>query len=347
MKTIHAGRATINFEASSSAKSNLAREAAEGASPSRKERKNMNLKTAIPLLAIALVLYAPSFFAADTNTNIIPSLTIAGQTYTNVEIGTVTGSRVTIFYDGGGQRVAISNLPPDLQQRLHYDPEAVSAQARLEALVQEEANRQKTILGPVQTVKLIKILPDGFFLIDVNIGEVEGAFIHDHGGQVPEAFIDNLPLDIANRVLEIRKAEAEVALLATQYQAAQARIGSGGGSFYLGGYARNQQESAELALRAGIAAEEAHWAEINRAAAAAAHEALQKAQSRLKDLQALWDSHNIILACPSAYIMRRIIRQWEYRSTAIYSHESSPPPVYRYQAPPAPDYRNPFQAPRQ
>jgi hypothetical protein len=67
------------------------------------------------------------------NTNIIPLLTIDDQTYTNVELGSVTGSRVAIFYDGGGKRVAISNLPPNLQQRLHYDPEVARSQDVVEA----------------------------------------------------------------------------------------------------------------------------------------------------------------------------------------------------------------------
>ncbi len=82
----------------------------------------MNARTILALLAIVVAWSAQLVFAADTN--IIPSLTIEGQTYTNVELGTVTGSRVAIFYDGGGKRVAISNLPPDLQRRLHYDPAA-------------------------------------------------------------------------------------------------------------------------------------------------------------------------------------------------------------------------------
>jgi hypothetical protein len=87
-------------------------------------------------------------FAADTN--IISSLTIAGQTYTNVEIGTVTASQVTLFYDGGGQRVAISNLPIYLQKQLHYDPTKAVVVKRKEA-----ASRNGTPLASTNPVDMV------------------------------------------------------------------------------------------------------------------------------------------------------------------------------------------------
>ena len=155
----------------------------------------MNAKRIISIMllqAMAMVLSAVSLFADDTG--VIPSLTIAGETFTNVEIGTVTGSRVTIFYDGGGKRVAISNLPPYLQHRLNFDPEAArkqdAAEAERKAAFKERADKEaeemahaRTALGPAQKIRIVKILPDSYVQIEA-------------AGATSEAYIHNLPAEI-------------------------------------------------------------------------------------------------------------------------------------------------------
>lgn len=100
------------------------------------------MKTAFLLLVICQVA-----FAADTN--IIPFLTVGEQTFTNVEIGTVTASHVTLFYDGGGQRVAISNLPTYLQKRFNYDPTKAALKGK------ENVARSGTSLASTNPAEII------------------------------------------------------------------------------------------------------------------------------------------------------------------------------------------------
>jgi hypothetical protein len=127
----------------------------------------MNAKTIKSLLTIAVVCCAPLAFAADTNT--IPFLTIGGQTFTNVEIGTVTASHVTVFYNGGGQQVAISNLPAYLQKRFNYDPAKAAAVEQAEAekkaaarasieSQQAEFIRAQAPIGEPVRVRILQIL---------------------------------------------------------------------------------------------------------------------------------------------------------------------------------------------
>src|SRR5665213_29225 len=97
-----------------------------------------------------LMLAVTSALAGDTNT--IPLLTIKGQSYTNVEIGTVTPSRVTLFYDGGGKQFPIADLPEYLQKQFHYDPikaanemEGVQQKKLAVALAQDKARKSAAV----------------------------------------------------------------------------------------------------------------------------------------------------------------------------------------------------------
>jgi hypothetical protein len=157
----------------------------------------MTPKTIKSLLAIVVLCCAPLAFAADTN--IIPSLTIAGKTFRNVQLGTANASHVTIFYDGGGERVAISNLPMDLQKRLNYDPEKAraieAADAVRKAAAQERNNQNaaaiakaKSKLGPAEPVRVLKV---------INPARLQ---IAGKNGMLTEAYIHNLPLDVISFV---------------------------------------------------------------------------------------------------------------------------------------------------
>jgi hypothetical protein len=72
-----------------------------------------------------------SVLANDSNL----TLTVDGTTYSNVTFGTVTPSSVSFRHSTGAATVALAKLPPDLQQRLGYDPQKAAAyiQERAEA----------------------------------------------------------------------------------------------------------------------------------------------------------------------------------------------------------------------
>ena len=59
---------------------------------------------------------------AAGQTNFFPLLCCGNRTYTNATIETVTPANITIFWDGGGERIPITNLPAELQTRYHYNP---------------------------------------------------------------------------------------------------------------------------------------------------------------------------------------------------------------------------------
>jgi hypothetical protein len=236
-------------------------------------------KNILTAFAVFTVLHAPLAFAADTN--IIPSLTISGKTYTNVEIGTVTASHVTIFYEGGGMRVAISNLPPDLQRRFNYDPaeaarqDAVEAQKRAAIKKQQDqmsiaiAKAQST-LGPAQKIRIIKLITESQLQIVLT------------NGQPAEAYIHNLPYEVITFVRDLNQTEAAVE--ADKYVQYHDVARSGGNSYYT----RQDNKIAN--------------------------------QRHLADLEGPGGSHakvcTTVIACPSAYLTRPGVRQWEYQGMA-------------------------------
>jgi hypothetical protein len=259
----------------------------------------MNVKGFVSIvspLAIAAVFYAPSVLAEDTN--IIPTLTVAGETFTNVEIGTVTGSRVTIFYDGGGKRVAISNLPTYLQKRLNFDPEAARAQdeaeAERKAAAKERADKEaealakaQMALGPAQKIRLVKTLPNSYVQI-----EAEGA--------TSEAYIHNLPPEILALLRDYQNAEAEVTNL--EAQLAQAPGAPAGNHGRMSRQAAQQQA-------ATTAANNSYRANIQSA--------LTSAKARLNTLKTQLGTRAIITARPRAFFLYPHARVWEYQSAAV------------------------------
>jgi hypothetical protein len=261
----------------------------------------MNLKkiiSIISMLAIVAVLCAPSVLAEDTN--VIPSLTIAGETFTNVEIGTVTGSRVTIFYDGGGKRVAISNLPLYLQKRLNFDPEAARAQDEAEAerkvAAKERADKEaeelakaQTALGPPKKIRLVKILPDSYVQIDAE-------------GATSEAYIHNLPPEILTLLRDYENAGAEVTNLEGQLARVPGAPGQGGNHGRMSRQAAQQQAST-------AAANSSYRTNIQSS--------LNSAKARLNTLKTQVGTRTTITARPRAFFLYPHARVWEYQSVAV------------------------------
>jgi hypothetical protein len=245
--------------------------------------------------AMALILYASSVVAEDTN--VLPSLTIAGETFTNVEIGTVTGSRVTIYYDGGGKRVAISNLPPFLQKRLNYDPELARKQDAAEAERKAERAEKEAeaiahamqTLGPAQKIHLVKVLPDAQVQIEAD-------------GAISEAYIQNLPPEILVLVRDYQNAEAEVTNLEAQLAQVPGSSGKSGNHGHLSRQAARNQASTSAA---------------NASYHSNLETSLSTAKTRLAALKSQFSARSIITARPLAYFPYPHVRQWEYQSAAV------------------------------
>jgi chromosome segregation ATPase len=90
-----------------------------------------------------LILLAQGVVASETN--FFPMLTAGSTTYTNARITSTTATYAIVWHDGGGSRVALTNLPPELQQRFGYDPakakEAEAKDARARAKYQERGKQ--------------------------------------------------------------------------------------------------------------------------------------------------------------------------------------------------------------
>ncbi len=261
----------------------------------------MNVKrivSIISLLAIATLLSAGSVLAEDTN--VIPTLTIAGETFTNVEIGTVTGSKVTIFYDGGGKRVAISNLPTYLQKRLNFDPVAAraadEAEAERKAAAKERRDKEaeelakaETALGPPQKLRLVKVLPDSYVQI-----EAEGA--------TSEAYIHNLPPEVLTLLREYQDAQTEVTNLEAELAKIPGAPRQGGNHGRMSRQAAQQQASAAAA---------------NNSYRANVQKTLASAKARLNTLKAQLGSRTLITARPRSFFLYPHARAWEYERADV------------------------------
>ena len=234
----------------------------------------MNPKTIKFLLAIIVTFSAGLAFAADTIT--VPVLTIGGETYTNVEFGTVSGSRVTMFFDGGGKQIAMSNLPPDFQKRLHYDPESArsedAAEARRKAEIKQRLEEQsvqvtkaKSTLGPPQTIHLVRLMPDGYIQITLPNGLPAEVYIHD------------LPNEVSDFIRDLTQTAAAVQNdLHTVYND--------------NGHSKN-----------GVFTRQAQQAENIQ---------------HLRDLKGRIGALGVVIASPSGYLVRRNVRQWEFHGMA-------------------------------
>jgi hypothetical protein len=120
-------------------------------------------------LILIFLIAAPSAFCQS---NSYPVLICRNRTYTNATIDSVTPATVTVFWDGGGERVSMTNLPVEVQKQYHYDP--VEAEKYLAAQSATKAARQardakslaiaeaaKKKLGPPQRIRIVKTLGGG------------------------------------------------------------------------------------------------------------------------------------------------------------------------------------------
>ncbi len=143
----------------------------------------MTMKVGLKLVMLLLLGAAPLVRAsADTNTFAV--LECKGQTFTNARISSVTAAYAIVFFDGGGKKVPLSDLPPFLQERYGYDPakaeQSIAAEKqKKEALAQayaEQAALEASTQGDRQKVRVLKIL--GNYIGDTHC-EIEASGSHE------------------------------------------------------------------------------------------------------------------------------------------------------------------------
>jgi hypothetical protein len=232
----------------------------------------------------------------DTDTNFFASLACSNRVYSNCTIETVTPATVTIFYAGGGDRISITNLPPDLQKRYHYDPAAaeqyLAAQATKKGASQAQQNRAiaaiagaMRTLGPAQHVRLVRIAPDNYVEIEVD-------------GVTSEASIHGLPADILPLIRELTDVEAGNAA----FKASEGDRGSGppqrGSAFrQSAANARNEQRGTTAAAMYSLAD-------------------VKAAQDKLIALRKRFRERRDITARPTGYFPYAHARLWEFQGMA-------------------------------
>jgi hypothetical protein len=108
----------------------------------------MKPRTILFLLAVAVVLCATSVLAADTNT--ITFTNQAGAVVSNAHV--LSHNAVDVFYEapGGGLRVHLADLPPDLQAAFHYDPAAAASAQRQQQARQIAVNQARARAAAAQ-----------------------------------------------------------------------------------------------------------------------------------------------------------------------------------------------------
>jgi hypothetical protein len=93
-----------------------------------KERARKKYMKARLLIASALIIGMFDFAVTAQTNDTYPVLkTLDGKVYTNAEVISVTHSYLTVFFDGGGVRIDLTNLSPEIQKRYHFDAGAAAA----------------------------------------------------------------------------------------------------------------------------------------------------------------------------------------------------------------------------
>ncbi len=256
-----------------------------------------NVKTAAMLAAV--LMFAPR---AGAQSNFFPLLNCRNRAYTNATIDSVTPASATILWDGGGERIPITNLPPELLNRYHYDPQAahdyLDAEAAKKAALKESADEESAALalaqgtlGPAQKIRIIKIISDFHLQIEAE-------------GKVSEASIRKLPAEVLASFRELTQAKVDAARLEAQikqdHQSAAPQPAPNMGNSRARRAAAQAQKNAAHAQKSTTDADTA---------------ALVKVNSRLKELE----SRTSILACPSDFVTSGGTRLWQFQAPATAS----------------------------
>lgn len=107
-------------------------------------------------------------------------------TYTNAHFGTITPAWVTVLHDSGGAKVYITNLPPEIQKQLGYDPAKAASQAQVEidrqklaaAVAAERRQQIAARAADAQTIQIISIQDKfGLCTIQTEAGVIQAYLI--------------------------------------------------------------------------------------------------------------------------------------------------------------------------
>lgn len=123
-----------------------------------------------------LFAFALAVCAADTND--FPLVKVNGQTLTNVYVSSFNATDVWLYQRaGGGGKFKLSDLPPEVQVRCHYDS---SVEARLNAQAQATAHDRLE----VEKAKRYRMVENGEILIS-SLTNLDGKIVQvlkDSGG---------------------------------------------------------------------------------------------------------------------------------------------------------------------
>ena len=92
--------------------------------------------------------------------------TVAGKDYHNIKVTDSDALTVSVTYDGGIGHFNISDLSPELQAKLKYDPnkaKAILAQ-EAEGKAVAEAHREFAATCETKYVQIVQVLPDGLLV---------------------------------------------------------------------------------------------------------------------------------------------------------------------------------------
>jgi hypothetical protein len=62
-----------------------------------------------------------------------------GEVFTNAEVSGITAAYATVFYDGGGKKIPLTNFPVELQRKYHFDPARAVAEMDMDASKKQAA----------------------------------------------------------------------------------------------------------------------------------------------------------------------------------------------------------------
>jgi hypothetical protein len=179
------------------------------------------MKTQVLITIVALIAGVVSRPAAAQTSDTYPILrTLDGHAYTNAEVSSATASYLIVLYDGGGSKIPLTNLPPELQRKYHFDPVAAAAaetaeeekQAKARARLAEAQQAQQRLeswTGITLKARIVKSLPGGQYQI-VDNPPTGLAWIPS---RLPQhvVTIQKLPYEIASFVAKITGLREQVA----------------------------------------------------------------------------------------------------------------------------------------
>jgi hypothetical protein len=159
--------------------------------------------------------------AAQTNFEV---LACSNACYTNATIIRATPGYVVVDFDDGIAKVAMTNLPADLQKQYHYDPDKAAAaltadeQHRLDVIKTkaEQAKYLASLRGTNQMIRVVAVL-DLFGRCQTSVGQI---------------YLIGLPPSVSTYLAQYNQLKASVVesqiQLDNKAQAADASIGDGG-----------------------------------------------------------------------------------------------------------------------